>query len=141
MMQTLRPFVLLAALFAALPPRAADEEIDVKPAMAVAEQWLAIVDTGGYGESWEASAPLMREAIEKQRWEIQISAVRGPLGTANARKLRTATYARQLPNAPVGEYVVIQYDTRFENRPMSTEIVTPMRQPDGGWKIAGYIIR
>lgn len=82
----------------------ADEEIDVKPAMAVAEAWLAGVDAGRYGASWEEAAPLGETTIE-------------------------------------GEYVVIQYDTRFENRHLSTEIVTPMRGRDGVWKVSGYIIR
>ena len=118
----------------------ADEEIDVKPAMAVAEAWLAGVDAGRYGASWEEAAPLFREAMAKITWETTIEGVRAPLGTP-IRKLRQAAYTRVLPNAPEGEYVVIQYDTRFENRPLSTEIVTPMRGHDGVWKVSGYIIR
>ncbi len=118
----------------------ADEEIDVKPAMAVAEAWLAGVDAGRYGASWEEAAPLFKEAMAKIAWETTIESVRAPLGTP-IRKLRQAAYTRVLPNAPEGEYVVIQYDTRFENRPSSTEIVTPMRGRDGVWKVSGYIIR
>jgi hypothetical protein len=30
--------------------------------------------------------------------------------------------------------------TNFENRPLSTETVTLMRQADGSWKVAGYFI-
>jgi hypothetical protein len=37
--------------------------------------------------------------------------------------------------------VVIQFDTRFENRPLSMETVTPMREKDGSWKVSGYFIR
>ena len=113
----------------------------MKPAMGVAEAWLASVDAGNYGASWEAAAPLFREAMAKIKWETTIESVRAPLGTPINRKLRQAFYTRVLPNAPEGEYVVIQYDTRFENRPLSTEIVTPMKAADGTWKVSGYIIR
>jgi hypothetical protein len=37
--------------------------------------------------------------------------------------------------------VVIQFDTVFDKRPLSTETVTPMREPDGSWKVSGYLIR
>ena len=119
----------------------AQEEIDVKPAMGVAEAWLASVDAGNYGASWEAAAPLFREAMPKVKWETTIEGVRAPLGTPINRKLRQALYARVLPNAPEAEYVVIEYDTRFENRPLSIEIVTPMKTADGTWKVSGYVIR
>jgi hypothetical protein len=33
----------------------------------------------------------------------------------NARSMVTATYATTLPGAPDGEYVVIRFDTSFEN--------------------------
>ena len=138
-MRSMRSMVVVLLL--AGGPAAAQEEIDVKPAMGVAQAWLASVDAGNYGASWETAAPLFREAMAKVKWETTIESVRAPLGTPINRKLRQAYYTRVLPNAPEGEYVVIQYDTRFENRPLSTEIVTPMKAIDGTWKVSGYIIR
>jgi len=140
-MKGLRWLVAAVALGGVLSTRAADEEIDINPAMAAAQAWLAIVDARRYGESWEEAAPIFREALEKTRWEILVDGVRAPLGVPNARKLRSALFTRTLPNTPPGEYVVIQYDTAFDKRPLSTEIVTPMKLPDGSWKVSGYIIR
>jgi hypothetical protein len=141
-MDAIRRYALVLAFVIACPfARAADEEIDVKSAMAVAEAWLAGVDAGRYGASWDDAAKLLQGAIERTKWEITLERARGPLGVAVTRKLRTANFTRSLPDAPPGEYIVIRYDTVFENRPLSTEIVTPMREPDGTWKIAGYIIR
>ena len=119
----------------------ADEEIDVKPAMGAAEAWLAGVDAGRYGASWEQAAPMFQEAMPKIQWETTVDAARAPLGIVISRKVRLMNYTRTLPNAPEGEYVVILFDTRFENRPLSTEIVTPMKDRDGSWKVSGYIIR
>ncbi len=115
--------------------------LDTTPAMGVARHWLADVDSGRYAESWDDAAAYFREAVPKAQWETSLVAVRGPLGVVISRKVRSATYTRSLPGAPAGEYVVIQYDTRFENRPLCVETVTPMREKDGNWKVAGYFIR
>ncbi len=143
--------LLLAVAIVALSAYAAEETadatpaapivLDTSPAMQVAERWLAYIDSGRYAESWDDSAAFFREAVNKVQWETTLAQARGPLGVALSRKLRSATYTRTLPGAPDGEYVVIQYDTRFENRPLSVETVTPMREKNGTWKVAGYHIR
>jgi len=143
--------LLLAAAILTLSAYAAEETpeatpaapivLDTAPAMQVAESWLSYVDSGRYAESWDDSAAYLREAVPKTQWETTLAQVRGPLGVAIARKVRSAIYTRNLPGAPPGEYVVIQYDTRFEQRPQSVETVTPMREKNGAWKVAGYHIR
>jgi predicted lipoprotein len=143
--------LLLAAAIVALSAYAAEETpeptpaaplvLDTTPAMKVAESWLSYIDTGRYAESWDDSAAYFRDAVPKAQWETTLAQVRGPLGLAIARKVRSATYTKTLPGAPDGEYVVIQYDTRFENRALSVETVTPMREKNGTWKVAGYHIR
>ena len=143
--------LMLAAAIVALSAYAADDTpeatpapplvLDTSPAMRVAENWLAHIDSGRFAESWDDTAAYFREAMPKAQWETTLAQVRGPLGVAVTRKLRSAAYTRTLPGAPDGEYVVIQYDTRFENRPPSVETVTPMREKNGTWKVAGYHIR
>lgn len=134
---------LLAAGIAcvSMSAQAQDEGLDLRPAARVAQAWLATVDSGRYGDSWEDAAALFKQTIPKLRWETTVQSVREPLGSVASRKVRSMTYARILPNAPEGEYVVIQFDTRFENRPLSVETVTPMREADGTWKVSGYFIR
>jgi Protein of unknown function (DUF4019) len=130
----------LAAAITALSAMGA-EELDTAPAMTAAQTWLTRVDGGGYGDSWDESAAFFRESIPKVQWQTALDKVRAPLGAMVTRKIRNATYTRTLPNAPDGEYVVIQFDTRFENLPQSTETVTPMREKDGSWRVAGYFIK
>jgi hypothetical protein len=132
---------VLSIGLAACNVAAAAEEIDTAPAMAAAEAWLAMVDRGQYGASWDAASETFRHGIERVKWETTIESARTPLGVANSRKVRMATLTRELPGALAGEYVVIQFDTRFENRPLSTEVVTPVREKDGAWRVAGYYIR
>ena len=42
---------------------------------------------------------------------------------------------------PDGEYVVILYDTSFENKKSAVETVTQMIDKDGNWHVAGYYIK
>ena len=46
-----------------------------------------------------------------------------------------------MPGAPDGEYVVIQFETSFENKKHAIETVTPMMDKDGTWRVSGYYIR
>jgi len=134
--------MLAATLVTALAAFAADpENVDVTPAMRAAEEWLALVDRGAYGESWDRAGVLAQQQQTRVKWELQLEAVRGKLGGVMRRKLRSATYMRDPPKAPPGEYVVVQYDTAFENRPLTVETVSPVRQKDGSWKVSGYFVR
>ena len=127
-----------AALLAGTLARA-QEEVDVRPASTAAEAWLELVDQGRFGASWDEAAITFKAAIARLKWETTVQDARNSLGVLVKRKLRSARHARNLPNAPEGEYVVIQNDTRFESR-LAIETVTMMRQPDGAWRVAGYFV-
>ena len=106
-----------------------------------AESWLAVVDKSDYAVSYDEAASLFKLAITKEDWLQKIRAARGPLGTVVSRKLKGAQYKTSLPGAPDGEYVVIQYDTSFENKRSAVETITPTRDKDAQWRVSGYFIR
>lgn len=110
-------------------------------AVSAAEKWLATVDAGNYAESWKEAAEFFRNAVKPEQWEQSMQAVRKPLGKLISRKVQTKTYMTSLPGAPDGEYVVIQFETSFENKKASIETVTPMMDKDGDWRISGYYIK
>ena len=58
-----------------------------------------------------------------------------------SRSFLGAVYKTQLPGAPDGKYVVIQYQAAFENKATAVETITPMLDKDGRWRISGYFIR
>jgi hypothetical protein len=47
----------------------------------------------------------------------------------------------RLPAAPDGNYVVLKYDTSFENKKSATETIAPMLDKDGKWRVSGYYIK
>ncbi len=134
--------VVVAALLVILAPiaTAANEEAE-QQALKAAEEWLSLMDTGKYPESWEQASRLFRGAVKKEQWEQTAAGVRNPLGALVSRAVGGLQYATSLPGAPDGEYVVIQFTTSFENKATAVETVTPMRDDDGQWRVSGYFIK
>jgi len=143
-MNVIRGFAIAAfvvALAGCNVAAAADEEIDTSEAMAAANQWLALVDSGRGREAYGAAAESFRKGVEQVKWEVAADTVRNTLGGVVGRKLRTAHYTRTLPGAPDGEYVLIYFDTRFEKKALATELVTCEREKDGIWRVGGYWVK
>lgn len=131
--------VIGAALMAGL---AAAADLDVeKAAVAAAEKWVALVDEGKYAESWKEAAEYFRNAVRQELWEQSLQAVRKPLGKLVSRKVKSKSYKTALPGVPDGEYVVIQFETAFENKKSAIETITPMMDMDGRWRVSGYYIK
>ena len=110
-------------------------------AISAAEKWLAVVDSAKYAESWKEAAVLFRNAIKPEQWKQSMQAVQEPLGKLLSRKVLNKAYKSSLPGAPDGEYVVIQFETSFENKKAAVETVTPMMDKDGIWRVSGYYIK
>lgn len=130
---------LALLIFAASTARAQQKPEEL--AQQSAQSWLALVDAGKYGDSWEQAAPFFKGAVTKADWQSKVGAVRTPLGKVVSRKLKSANYTKTLPGAPDGQYVVIQYDTIFEHKQSAVETVVPMLDKDGQWRVSGYFIR
>ncbi len=135
--------VLIAAFGSGACAFAADPENKEARAAALkaASAWLELVDGARYGEGWDQAAELFRAAVTREQWRTRLNALRPPLGMVVSRVLESARYAESLPGVPDGKYVVIQYRTEFENKKSALETVTPMLDPDGAWRVAGYYIR
>ena len=133
--------VSLLTLCFLIPAGYADEKDEVAKAQRAATAWLALTDGGKYAESWDSAAALFKAAITKPDWEKALKSARSPLGALKSRKLKSATFARSLPGAPDGEYVVIQFDARFESKAAAIETITPMHEKDGSWRVSGYYIK
>ncbi len=115
---------------------------DAPPAaVEAARAWLSLVDNGDFADSWRKAAAYFRGAVSRDDWVRALNGTRRPLGGLVSRKLKSAVYATALPGAPDGEYVVIQFATGFTNKQAAVETVTPMKDPDGVWRVSGYFIK
>ena len=117
----------------------ADEKAE-KAALASSAKWLTLVDKGDYSKSWEQTAGIFRKMVTKLEWQTKLDTFRKPLDKVSERKIKSKLYTKTLPDAPEGEYVVVQYETVFANKQTVIETVTAMLEKDGKWKVAGYYI-
>jgi hypothetical protein len=113
----------------------------VTAAQAAAISWLGLVDRGRYGDSWDSAAVVFRRAVTRSAWEAAVGSARRPFEPFGERQQANASFRTKLPDAPPGQYVVLQYRTKTGGGRTVVETVTPMKDPDGAWRVSGYYIR
>ena len=110
-------------------------------AVQVAQKWITLVDAGKLSESWDGAATLFKTVISKEAWEEGADKARSPFGVAISRSVSSTETATTLPGAPDGEYVIVRFKTRFAGKQEAEELVTLLKETDGGWQVTGYYIR
>ena len=135
-------FMSLACCTATTPKKSeTDKNAAETVAVADAMAWLSLVDNQQYSESWEESAQFFKNAIKEQQWVQTLELTRKPLGKTISRELKSKSYVTNVPRAPRGEYVIIEFNSSFEYRKTSVETVTTMLEQDGKWIVSGYFMR
>jgi hypothetical protein len=128
----------VAAAFVLTSPGAAGEKETAAESAALT--WLSYVDDGEYVTSWSSAGAPLQKQLTPQAWEGAASGARKPLGALNGRTLKAAQHTTTLPGAPDGEYVVLQFDSKFEHKAAAVETVTTVLE-GGSWRVVGYFIR
>jgi hypothetical protein len=113
----------------------------VTAAQVAARSWLSLVDRTSYGESWDSAGGVFRHALTRAAWDAAVRKARSPFEPFGARTLLGASFQTNLPGAPPGEYVVLQYQTKVGGGKTVVETVTPMKDQDGSWRVSAYYIR
>ena len=111
-----------------------------EPSTKAVDSWLNIIDNSQYAKSYQATAPLFKEQLTEQKWVEALEQVRKPLGKVVSRQMKEAKEVSDLPGVPKGEYLVVMYQTDFENKAAAIETVTFKKESDT-WLAAGYFIR
>jgi hypothetical protein len=127
-------FILLAFV---MPAIAAEEDAAARKA---AEEWVALIDSGKYGDSWEHASDTFKKAITKESWETTVRRVREGIGKLQSWTFSKSQEMKNPPNAPPGEYYAVVYTSDFENKKGATEVIVVERQ-SGAWRTSGYFIK
>ena len=131
----------IAMILLALNISYAGDEEAIGAAETVADSWLALTDGEDFSGSWTNASSLFRASITQSDWEQALSAARRPLGKLSTRELDSAAFYTTLPGAPDGEYVVLKFNSSFDNKEAAVETVTVMLDRDQSWRVSGYFIR
>jgi len=104
-------------------------------------KWLSLVDNSKYCDSWTQAAPYFRGTVGREKWAEMTANVRKPLGKVLDRKLHRSLHTKRWTGLPDGEYLIIEYKTKFENKTEAIETVTSSLENGGTWKVSGYFIK
>ena len=116
------------------------QQISDKSVLAAAE-FLFLVDTEEYAESWEVSSAALQAMLTQQAWSEKISELRSFLGPVVERAHQNIAYTDDAIDVPSGEYVVMTFVSKFELRERVTETITLLLGDDNRWQVAGYFLR
>ena len=116
------------------------QHVAEKSVLAAAE-FLFLVDTEEYAESWAVSSEVLQEMLSQQAWSEKISELRTFLGPIVERVQNNIAYTDAATDVPTGEYVVMTFVSKFELRERVTETITLLLGDDNRWQVVGYFLR
>ena len=114
--------------------------VDVSTEIAPATSWLEVVDSGKYANSWQQAGVFFQENVPKALWVSKLEEVRAPLGKVQSRQGISRQELTAIPQLPDGEYVILEFQTDFENKADSIETVT-LKKSAEQWQVIGYFIQ
>ncbi len=106
-----------------------------------AAEFLFLVDTEEYAESWEVSSAALQTMLTQQAWSEKISELRSFLGPVVERAHQNIAYTDDAIDVPSGEYVVMTFVSKFELRERVTETITLLLGNNNRWQVVGYFLR
>jgi len=132
---TWRILAVLAFLWA-VPALAGPAE---DAAAASAKTWLALIDAKNYAQSYKDAADIFQQGVSAAKWEDMVRSGRGKAGALKSRAFQSAEQTKTLPGVPDGDYAIVSFQSEFETKGASTEVITLVHE-NGKWKVGGYFI-
>jgi hypothetical protein len=124
---------------------AAAQEVDPAELMRGGLQAVQMIDQNKLGELWDGATPAARKRVSRSDFMSQVAKARTPLGAAQQRTwvaINRQVVGEGDPEL-AGQYVNIEYETRFANNSSATvrELVTFQLGSDRVWLFSGYVLR
>jgi hypothetical protein len=137
----MKPASILIATFCLLlfvtPKAFASAETEVNSALAVAQTWVAEIDSGKYDDSYAFGCEAMHDKVAQDRWAEVLRGLRSPWGAVVSRKQISHVYKGDGFEGTPGEFMVITYDSSFQKVDAAKEVVV-LKWESGKWRGAGY---
>lgn len=140
----IRLFLAAALLCCGFGPAAA-QDVEASDMVRGGMQAIQMIDQGKAGELWDGATPATRKRLTRADFTGQVTKSRAPLGAPRQRTW--VAINRQVtidPDADMaGQYVSVEYETRFANKPEGTlrELVSFHLDRDRTWRFSGYVLR
>jgi hypothetical protein len=145
MKTTTRSLLIAALLWSALASPAAAQDVEASDMVQGGMQAIRMIDQGKAEELWDGATAAARKRVARTDFAAKVSRSRSPLGTPVQRTwVAINRQAVADPDADTaGQYVSIEYETRFSNKPDGTlrELVSFHLDRDRIWRFSGYVLR
>jgi hypothetical protein len=128
-----------------LGPAAAQEILEASDMVRGGMQAIQMIDQGKAGELWDGATPAARKRVTRADFMGQVAKSRAPFGLPQQRTW-VAVNRQVVADADAdtaGQYVSVEYETRFANKPDTTlrELVSFHLDRDRTWRFSGYVLR
>ena len=110
---------------------------DEQAALAAAQRWLALSDSGDHAAAWNLSSNLLRMSVSKENWGTNQTRYYRMFGVPDHRDFIAAKFTPSVPGGEPGDHVVIEYRRRIKAGDTILEVLYMHRTGDG-WRTAGY---
>lgn len=128
---------LFCAMLMVATPVLADED----PIKSAAESFFGLVDAGSYQQAWWECSELLQMTTSLDSWVEEVRTQRALFGDAVERKVKTLSERSSQPGFPDGEYALVLYDSRYENKKKALELLVLKKGPYGEWKVVSFRLR
>ena len=98
-----------------------------------ANQWLNLVDSEKYSQSWSNTDLFCKRKINRELWIDLLSITRAPLGKPISRKVISSKEYTKIH--------VLQFETLFQNRINTSIENLTFCNSNGQWTVIGYFIK
>ena len=118
---------------------------DITPAQVVSagDEIIRMVDQFRFADLWNSASPATRKVAQQAQFSSDLASNRQPLGAVSSRSWQLL--ARQTLGADkgviAGQYLNIEYETRFAKGEVRRELVSFRFDEDRIWRFAGYVLR
>jgi len=109
-------------------------------ALAAAERFAQVIDTGDSRAAYSQASPLLRLSQNEQEFVNDIERAQLLLGPVQQRQLTALRSIGIYPRFPDGDYLIVQFEARTRHKNKAAEIIL-LRHQDGVWLVADYSIR
>ena len=106
-----------------------------------AEEWLALLDTAKYGDSWQKADQSFQSRTTQPQWVERATGLRDSVGPFKSRKLVQADSRTDSSGGAEREFIIVRFESAFEKAPSVSETVFTVKEKDGSWKVTNYFMR
>jgi Protein of unknown function (DUF4019) len=107
------------------------------------EEVVKLVDQSRFADLWNSASTATRKVAQQAQFNSDLVANRQPLGAPASRSW--VVVARQTLGADkgaiAGQYLNVEYETRFMRGDVKHELVSFRFDEDRVWRFAGYVLR